>query len=185
MPGVRTITGLSANAAGRCGEPAGFLSMPPDSSAPVIVHVDDDKDASMIFGRIVAHLGMRARFMPLLESDEAIAFFERAASASGGVEVPTICFLDIHMPVLNGFDVLRWIRQHASFDLMPVVMLTSSDERRDLDRACRLGAQCYLTKYPTPNVLGETIEHALAYRAGPTSSELFSFGSNLLVAGGD
>src|SRR5262249_48425052 len=60
--------------------------------------------------------------------------------------VPDLLLLDIKMPGTDGFEVLRWIREQPQFAGMCVVMLTSSDEIRDVNRAYKLGANSFLVK---------------------------------------
>ncbi len=54
--------------------------------------------------------------------------------------------LDIKMPGMDGFEVLRWVRHRSEFSRLCVVMLTSSDEIRDVNRAYQLGASSFLVK---------------------------------------
>ena len=54
--------------------------------------------------------------------------------------------LDIKMPLKDGFEVLRWVRQQPEFAKLCVVMLTSSDEIRDVNKAYTLGATSFLVK---------------------------------------
>jgi DNA-binding response OmpR family regulator len=57
-----------------------------------------------------------------------------------------LVLLDIKMSGTDGFEVLRWIRQQWEFSDLCVVMLTSSDQIRDVNRAYQLGANSFLVK---------------------------------------
>ena len=57
-----------------------------------------------------------------------------------------VMLLDIKMPSTDGFDVLRWIRNQPRFAKLCVVMITSSDEIRDMNLAYKLGANSFLVK---------------------------------------
>jgi DNA-binding response OmpR family regulator len=48
--------------------------------------------------------------------------------------------------MLDGFDVLRWLKEESSLKLLPVTVLTSSDAEKDVERAYELGANSYLVK---------------------------------------
>jgi CheY-like chemotaxis protein len=63
--------------------------------------------------------------------------------------LPALVFLDLKLPFKSGHDVLAWIRQKAELVELVVVVLTSSDEASDIDRAYKLGANSYLVKPPT------------------------------------
>ena len=60
--------------------------------------------------------------------------------------VPEVLITDLKMPRKNGFDVLEWVRSKGSYGKLPVVVLSSSDEKRDMDRAFALGATNYFLK---------------------------------------
>ena len=61
--------------------------------------------------------------------------------------VPDLMLLDLHLPRRSGFEVLEWLRgQASSLKTLPVIVLTSSPESKDVDRAYALGANSYLVK---------------------------------------
>jgi CheY-like chemotaxis protein len=62
--------------------------------------------------------------------------------------IPTIVFLDLKLPFKSGHEVLEWIRQQSEFTQLPVVVLSSSEEPADLNRAYKLGCNSYLVKPP-------------------------------------
>ncbi len=59
---------------------------------------------------------------------------------------PVVIFLDIKMPRMNGLEVLRKIKNDDDLKLIPVVMVTSSQEEPDLQEAYELGANAYVVK---------------------------------------
>jgi two-component system response regulator len=59
---------------------------------------------------------------------------------------PRVILLDVNMPRVGGFEVLREIKRHAALAQVPVVMLTSSAEQRDLSASYELGANSYVVK---------------------------------------
>src|SRR5437868_14854843 len=54
--------------------------------------------------------------------------------------------LDLKKPKVDGFEVLRWVRAHPEWNCLPVVVLTTSVYRADIDLAYDLGANSFLTK---------------------------------------
>jgi CheY-like chemotaxis protein len=68
---------------------------------------------------------------------------------------PLLLLLDLHMPKVNGFDVLRWIQEHPEIPPLKVAVLTSSAEPRDYASAMALGAHSYFVK---PGSLIEFVE---------------------------
>jgi len=63
--------------------------------------------------------------------------------------LPTLMLLDLKLPYIPGFQVLTWIRSHPEFKNLPVIMLTSSPEDRDREKAAELGALGYFVKPPS------------------------------------
>jgi CheY-like chemotaxis protein len=59
---------------------------------------------------------------------------------------PAVILLDIKMPRMDGIEVLKHIRSDPNFKLIPVIMLTSSREERDLVESYKLGANSYVVK---------------------------------------
>lgn len=72
--------------------------------------------------------------------------------------LPALVLLDLKLPRHSGFEVLTWLRQTPHLKHLPVVVLTSSDQQADIDRAYGLGANSYLTKPPNPNTLLEMVQ---------------------------
>jgi CheY-like chemotaxis protein len=59
---------------------------------------------------------------------------------------PSLVLLDLKLPYVLGLDVLKWIRSRNHLQLLPVVVLTASGERSDLERAYRAGANSFMVK---------------------------------------
>ncbi len=73
-------------------------------------------------------------------------FAEGKYQARNPEEAPKVVFLDINLPKLNGFEVLKRIRADRRTSAVPIVVLTSSDEQRDLLETYRLGANSFIRK---------------------------------------
>jgi CheY-like chemotaxis protein len=151
--------------------------------APIVV-VDDDEGDIFIFRRLLAKAKVDRPFFPLLSPDAFMAWLPTVFEPRRIADRPLVCFLDIKMPGTTGFDVLRWIRRNDNFDTLPVVMLSSSDDPSDLVRAAKLGAQCYLTKYPATATLAEVIGDAAAFADG-LEKPAFEKSYNLLARSRD
>jgi len=59
---------------------------------------------------------------------------------------PAVILLDIKMPRMNGIEVLKHIRSDSKFKFIPVIMVTSSREEKDLVESYKLGANSYVVK---------------------------------------
>lgn len=87
---------------------------------------------------------------------------------------PQLIFLDINMPVMSGWQCLKAIKEDSRYHSIPVVVISTSSNRREIDIARDLGAVCYFTK---PHQYNELIE---ALRVLVTS---FQFEKGLPLAG--
>jgi CheY-like chemotaxis protein len=84
----------------------------------------------------------------VLGGKEAIAYLEGAGAYSDRAKypLPQMVLLDLKMPEVNGFDVLTWIRKHNHTRALPVIILSGSAWRQDIEHAYELGANSYLLK---------------------------------------
>ncbi len=79
--------------------------------------------------------------------EEALDYlFRRGSYAKRATGDPAVVLLDIKMPKVDGLEVLRRIRGDAGLNMLPVVMLTSSQEEGDLLRSYELGVNAYVVK---------------------------------------
>ena len=60
--------------------------------------------------------------------------------------MPILILLDLKLPRRSGLEVLAWLREQERLKRIPVVMLTSSQQRRDVDHAYDVGVNSYLVK---------------------------------------
>ena len=94
------------------------------------------------------------------DGEEALAFMPRWEA---GEALPAVILLDINMPKINGLEVLRQLKAHERFRRIPVVMLTSSREDKDLKTAYDLGVNSYIEKPVSFNKFMEVAEHIELY----------------------
>lgn len=59
---------------------------------------------------------------------------------------PNLILLDLKMPRMDGFELLQWLKHNAAFQNIPVAIFTSSTNEDDIQRAAKLGADCYVAK---------------------------------------
>jgi CheY-like chemotaxis protein len=74
---------------------------------------------------------------------EALEWLQRW---EGGEPTPVVILLDLKLPKIDGVDVLRRLKEHSRFRTIPVVVLSTSDEHRDIQTAYQLGANSYIVK---------------------------------------
>lgn len=112
---------------------------------PSLLLVEDSEDDAYFFKRTLQKSGLNCALHRAANGAEAVDFLQ-SASAKASPEFPQVMFLDLKMPVLNGFEVLDWLRQQTFADQMRVVVLSGSEHQHDKERAAQLGASDYLVK---------------------------------------
>jgi CheY-like chemotaxis protein len=81
------------------------------------------------------------------DGEEALDYlYKRGKFANNSNGNPAVILLDIKMPKLNGIEVLRHIRSEPRFKFIPIIMVTSSREDKDLLECYKLGANSYVVK---------------------------------------
>jgi hypothetical protein len=78
-----------------------------------------------------------------IDGEEALAWIERW---DAGEPWPVVILLDLKLPKVDGLEVLRQLKSHVQYRVIPVVVLTSSAENKDIQTAYKLGANSYLVK---------------------------------------
>ncbi len=76
---------------------------------------------------------------------EALDFMNAAGKYASRL-MPDLIILDLNMPRMNGKTVLRSLKQHPQFKVIPVVILTTSQDEVDVEQSYGLAASCYVTK---------------------------------------
>ncbi len=127
---------------------------------PLIVAVDDEADDLFFLRHIIGKTKIPHRFQPFANGEAAVLGLTTIIEQQNAFVLPLVCFLDIKMAAMNGFDVLKWVRAQRALDAVPVLMFSSSDHPHDVDTARELGAQGYLKKYPSVEAMRTVLEEA-------------------------
>ena len=112
---------------------------------PAILLVEDDRDEVSVALRALEQAGLDAPVAVARDGVEAL----EALGLEADPEHPTppkVVFLDLKMPRVDGWEVLRRIRENPHTADVPVVVLSSSDRKEDIERSYALGANSFLVK---------------------------------------
>ncbi len=114
----------------------------------VILLVEDNPDDVELTLRGVLHGRISNEVVVTRDGQEALDYLFCRGDWTGrnAHDLPAIVLLDIHLPRMNGLEVLRHIRTDERTSRLPVVMLTSSNEERDLAESYDLGANSFVRK---------------------------------------
>ncbi|MDT8406516.1 MAG: response regulator [Methylococcales bacterium] len=111
------------------------------TDVPPILLVEDDQVDIMIVKRGFRKLNVINELMVVNDGEQALAYLEHALS-----RLPSLILLDINMPKMNGRECLKQLKKHPVFKTIPVVMLSSSQERHDVDQCLEMGIVGYILK---------------------------------------
>jgi two-component system response regulator len=114
----------------------------PEATLRILLVEDNDDDVA-ITRRVLAKSGVICRLDVAKDGDEALQLL---AGSDGRKELPSLVLLDVGLPGISGLEVLRRMKQDALLRLVPVVILTGSRDRRQLEACIDLGPNLYLEK---------------------------------------
>lgn len=120
--------------------------MPPERM--VILLVEDLEDDILLVRRAFAAAKLHTPLQVVRDGEEAIEYLLGIGKYSNRDEfpLPHLILLDLKMPKMGGIEVLRWIRQQPQLKSLRVIVLTSSEDIFDVNRAYEAGANSFLVK---------------------------------------
>jgi two-component system response regulator len=128
-----------------------------------IVLVDDDPDDIDVALRAARRAELPVEITVFKDGREVLD----ALRAEGGGQIahlrPRAIFLDLRMPLVDGWEILRRLRAHPKTRDIPVVVQSWSTQREDIERCYALGANSFVAKRLTPNNPGFYFTDAVRY----------------------
>ena len=121
-----------------------------------IMMVDDEPTTMEVIKAFLQESGY-TNFVLIEDSREAMRALENLR--------PDLLLLDLIMPEVSGFDILRQVRAHQKFEHLPIIILTSSSDNKDKLLALDLGATDFLAKPVDPSELQLRVRNTLAAKA--------------------
>lgn len=112
----------------------------------ILLAEDDDGHAELI-ERNLRRIGLGNDIVRLADGSEVLDYLAGYGAGAGrGPASPVLLLLDINMPEVDGVEVLTVIRASERLQRIPVIMLTTTDDPREIDRCYALGCNAYVTK---------------------------------------
>ena len=114
----------------------------------VVLLADDDPNDVFLLQRAFQKTNIANPLRVVRDGEEAMAYLSGQDQYADRQRhpLPVLLLLDLKMPRKSGFEVLRWLRQQAGLKRLPVVVLTSSNQNPDINKAFDLGANSYIVK---------------------------------------
>jgi CheY-like chemotaxis protein len=114
----------------------------------IVLLVEDRSDDVELIRHAFRRAGISSPLHVVRDGDLAMAYLSGTGVYANRDEhpLPDLILLDLKMPGTDGFEVLQWLRQQSGFSTIPVIVLTSSEQMRDVNQAYELGANSFLVK---------------------------------------
>ncbi|MBW9086216.1 response regulator [Rhizobium wenxiniae] len=112
-----------------------------------IVMIEDDEGHARLIEKNVRRAGVNNEIVPFTNGTDALDFI-LGADRSGMVSSDRhlLILLDLNLPDMSGIDILEKVKSNPHAKRLPVVILTTTDDEREIQRCYDLGANVYITK---------------------------------------
>jgi len=117
------------------------------TEAPVILIVEDDEGHAILVRDVLETAGLSNRIRHFRDGQAVLDFlFGGGPKAVSHAGCTYVVLLDIRLPKVDGIEVLRRIKGDSELRKLPVIMLTTTDDAREVDRCHQLGCSVYIQK---------------------------------------
>ncbi|MBD2448679.1 response regulator [Nostoc sp. FACHB-152] len=127
--------------------------------------VEDEPGNILLIKRAMSKLKRNIQIQAVEDGEQAVNYLKktREDACINQYPIPSVILTDIKMPRMNGMELLAWIKQQPEFVNLPVIMLSSSGEIEDINRATELGASTYLVRPGSFTELVEIMQQVASY----------------------
>ena len=118
-----------------------------DNNEITILLVEDDPGHARLIEKNLKRSNITNRIHAVTDGQQALDYlFSEGEYAGQELRSPLLVLLDLNMPVVDGYRVLERMKGDASIKHVPVVILTTTDDAREVSRCYELGCNVYITK---------------------------------------
>lgn len=119
-----------------------------NNGTPVrIVMIEDDEGHARLIERNIRRAGVNNEILPFANGTDALAYlFGADGSGEASAKRHLLVLLDLNLPDMSGVGILEKIKANPHTKRTPVVVLTTTDDQREIQRCYDLGANVYITK---------------------------------------
>jgi CheY-like chemotaxis protein len=103
-----------------------------------ILLIEDDEIERMKFSRVALKMGNHT----IIEAENG----ERALATLDQIESPNLIVLDLNMPKINGIEFLKILKNNASLSYIPIIVMSTSNNRNDIKKCYEIGVSGYMIK---------------------------------------
>jgi CheY-like chemotaxis protein len=127
---------------------------------PTVLLVEDNQEDVFLLRRAFRRENVDCLLQTAEDGEEAIAYLGSSGKYAdrAAYPFPSLVLLDLKLPYVTGFEVLAWIGAQPACKNLRVVILTSSGEERDRERARQFGVRDYYLKPPTSELIATVVK---------------------------
>src|SRR4051812_19273150 len=112
-----------------------------------IIMVEDDEGHARLIEKNIRRAGVTNEIVPFQDGTSALAhLLGPDGSGSNNAGRPLLLLLDLNLPDMTGVDILKIVKENEHLRRAPVVILTTTDDQREIQRCYDLGCNVYITK---------------------------------------
>ncbi|MFG1427908.1 response regulator [Roseixanthobacter glucoisosaccharinicivorans] len=112
-----------------------------------IIMIEDDEGHARLIEKNIRRAGVLNEILPFTDGTTAVDFlFGPDGTAAKNAGRALLVLLDLNLPDMTGVDILKRIKENEHLRLSPVVVLTTTDDKVEIQRCYDLGANVYVTK---------------------------------------
>ncbi|MDB6111078.1 MAG: CheY-like response regulator receiver domain protein [Pedosphaera sp.] len=134
------------------------------SSEPILIVEDNDNDA-LLLKKALQRNQVTNPIHIAPDGVEALKYLcgEPPYEDRQAYPFPSVIYSDLKMPRMDGFEVLNYLKSHPDCAIIPVIVMTASDQDQDIKKAYELGANSYIVKPDTLDELTEIVGLCIDY----------------------
>jgi CheY-like chemotaxis protein len=118
-----------------------------EPKAVSIVMIEDDDGHARLIEKNIRRAGVNNEILPFVNGTDAVAYlFGKDGSGQASAGRHLLILLDLNLPDMTGIDILERVKSNPHTKRTPVVVLTTTDDDREIQRCYDLGANVYITK---------------------------------------
>lgn len=125
-----------------------------------IIIAEDDDGQALLIKEYLEEAGIKNKITRFSDGQQVVDFFNEVLSESNGAafENAYLILLDIRMPKVDGTEVLKFLKANERLKRIPVIMLTTTDDPREVEKCYELGCNFYITKPMDFSLFAETLK---------------------------
>jgi CheY-like chemotaxis protein len=146
-----------------------------DDSRYVILLVEDEENDAMLLKMAFKKNNILNPIHWVKDGLEAIAYLngEGVYANHALYPFPEVLIVDLKMPRMSGLELLQWIRDHSNYKVIPTIIMSSSRQDSDIEKAYELGANTYIIKPSSFDELARVVKLTHEYWAASVKPAQF------------